>query len=63
MRKLIRADRTQREIEMKAIEELYRKYWEKKLGVAEREEMADKDQRQREHEINNMVASEGNMTE
>ena len=48
---------------MKAIEELYRKYWEKKLGVAEREEMADKDQRQREHEINNMVAAEGNMTE
>lgn len=48
---------------MKTIEELYRKYWEKKLGAAERGEAADKDQRQWEYEINNMVAGEENMTE
>jgi len=48
---------------MKTIEELYRKYWEKKLGVAEEAELADKDPKQQEHEINNMVAAEGKMTE
>ena len=36
---------------MKTIEELYRKYWEKKLGVAEGAEVADKDPRQQEHDM------------